>query len=136
MTTFILRDAAILGRMADYIQAEMGPALAAGKPLQVDIAREKSKRTTQQNKRHWAILRQIEEQGHHIGLNYSDEIWHTYFCGLFIGKEELPDGSFTYISSTKTDTVEFAALDEQIIAHVSNAPYCFIITGPDLPGRP
>ena len=136
MITFILRDMQILARMTNHIQAEMGRALAAGRPLQVDIQPEVRKRSTRANRRHWCIIHQIQEQAEHIGLHYSDENWHRYFCGEFIGKEELPGGSFTYVSSTTLDPEEFSEFDEKIIAHVSSHPYRFTITEPDLPGRP
>ena len=136
MITFILRDMQILARMTNHIQAEMGRALAAGRPLQVDIQPEVRKRSTRANRRHWAIIHQIQEQAEHIGQVFEDETWHRHFCGMFIGKVEMPDGSFTYVSSTTLDPAEFSEFDEKIIAHVSSPPYRFTITEPDLPGRP
>lgn len=79
------------------------------------------KRTSRQNRRYWGngVLAQIAKQATVGGKLYSAENWHEYFKRMFIGVDELPDGSVIGKSSTKLDTVEFAAFCDAVEAYAA-----------------
>lgn len=112
---FTIRDASILARCMALIHANWA---RSNPPLIVTIEPEKTKRSRKQEKRHWAIMQQISERYvNPEGKRYDPETWHRYFCGMFIGKKDLPDGTFTYISSTTLDSAGYASFDTQIVAY-------------------
>ena len=53
------------------------------------------KRTQPQNRRYWGqgVLAQVAAQAVVDGKQFSAETWHEMFKRMFIGVEELPDGS-------------------------------------------
>ncbi len=71
----------------------------------------KSKRSVDQNKRYWALLREIAAVAWVDGKRYSDQVWHEQFKQWFIGSEEaaMPDGTTRLqgISTTKLSVQEF-----------------------------
>ena len=79
------------------------------------------KRTSRQNRRYWGngVLAQVAKQATVGGKLYSAESWHEYFKRMFIGVDELPDGSVIGKSSTKLDTVEFAAFCDAVEAYAA-----------------
>lgn len=67
----------------------------------------KSKRSIDQNKRYWALLRDVS---HAVWVNsrtYDSDMWHEYFRRQFIGCSELPDGSLVGISTTTLSVEQF-----------------------------
>jgi hypothetical protein len=76
-------------------------------------------RSTEQNKRYWAILGEIAQTPVQ-GQRFAAESWHEYFKGRFIGKEEvkLPNGDIYNrpISTTTLDVIEFGDYMTQIEA--------------------
>lgn len=66
----------------------------AGKPLAVHVTEAKSKRSTQQNRRHWAVVTRIAENAWVDGRQHSKEVWHEHLSRMFgVCKEmTLPDG--------------------------------------------
>ncbi len=68
----------------------------------------KSKRSTDQNKRYWAMLRLISTNVWIDGRTFNDEVWHEQFRRWFIGCEDivLPTGTETRGISTTTLSVE------------------------------
>lgn len=71
----------------------------------------RAKRSTEANRRYWAILHDVSEQVKPEWVRYSAEVWHTYFKTKFLGAEEikLPNGK-TIIkphSSADLDRGEF-----------------------------
>ena len=77
------------------------------------------KRTSRQNRRYWGkgVLAQIAEQAAPGGKQYSAEIWHEQFKRMFIGVEELPDGSVRGLSSADLDTAQFCEFSDRVEAY-------------------
>ena len=71
----------------------------------------KSKRSIDQNRRYWLLLREISAVAWLNGRQFSDETWHEFFKRTFIGCDEIamPDGSTELrgISTTKLKVDEF-----------------------------
>lgn len=80
------------------------------------------KRTTKQNRRYWGngVLAQIAQQAVVNGKQYSTETWHEMFKRMFIGVEELPDGSVIGKSSAKLTTAEFSDFCAQVEAYAAS----------------
>lgn len=78
----------------------------------------KSKRSIDQNRRYWSLLRELSSVAWVDGRRYSDDVWHEQFKRWFIGCEEIvmPDGSTEQrgISTTKLSVDEFGAYMLQI----------------------
>ncbi len=76
------------------------------------------KRSTEQNKRYWALLNEISEGLPVQGVAHSAEAWHHYFRQKFIGSEDLtlPTGKvFSQpISTTTLDIGSFGEYMTQI----------------------
>lgn len=71
----------------------------------------KSKRSVDQNRRYWLLLREISAVAWLNGRQFSDETWHEFFKRTFIGCDEIamPDGTSELrgISTTKLKVDEF-----------------------------
>lgn len=95
-------------------------------PWEMILQRRRQRRSLEQNRRYWAVLREIA-----AGLwlpdpqtgrqrRYADTALHLYFRGLFIGWDELvlPDGRVHLepISTTTLSVGEFAVYLTQIDA--------------------
>ncbi len=78
------------------------------------------KRSTEQNKRYWALLNEISEGLPVQGVTHSPDAWHLYFRQKFIGSEDLPLPTgkvFTQpISTTTLDVGSFGEYMTQIEA--------------------
>lgn len=83
----------------------------AGQAVEVIVRPRKSKRSIEQNKRYWALLREIAATVWIDGRQFSDEVWHEQFRRWFIGMDEIvmPDGEVTVrgISTTTLSVAEF-----------------------------
>ncbi|QQP86921.1 recombination protein NinB [Entomomonas asaccharolytica] len=68
----------------------------------------KSKRSLEQNKRYWAMLRLISTNVWIDYRTFNDEVWHEQFRRWFIGCEDivLPTGTETRGISTTTLSVD------------------------------
>ena len=105
------------------IKSEAYPFIAnwlqAGKRL-VLVIRIRT-RTAAQNKRYWGkgVLAQVAEQAAPNGRLYTAETWHELFKRMFIGVEQLPDGSVIGKSSTELTTVEFSDFCTQVEAYAA-----------------
>ena len=78
-------------------------------PFEIVLRPLKAKRSSDQNRRMWALLREVAATVWIDGRQFSDEVWHEYFRQIFIGTNEivLPDGAMTSRPiSTTTLTVE------------------------------
>ena len=77
------------------------------------------KRSSKQNRRYWGngVLAQIAEQAAPGGRQFSAENWHEHFKRLFIGVDQLPDGSVIGKSSTGLTTSEFCLFCDQVEAY-------------------
>ena len=89
------------------------------KKLEIILRDRKSKRTKPQNKRLWALYREVAST---VWVDdktqFSDEVWHEYFKGEFIGFNEfiLPNGTvIKQPISTTTLNVEEMTLYQQRI---------------------
>lgn len=80
------------------------------------------KRTAAQNRRYWSggVLAQVAAQAVVGGRQFSAETWHEQFKRMFIGVEELPDGSVIGKSSTKLTTAEFSEFCTQVEAYAAS----------------
>ncbi len=111
---FILHEAQHVAGISSFLQSNWKAFADAGKPLQVAITEYKSKRSDDQNKRYWAVLREIAEKAWINGKQYSDEVWHEQMKRQFIGMESLPSGGHYGISTTKLSVSEFAEYMTQV----------------------
>jgi len=78
-------------------------------PFEIVLRPLKAKRSVDQNRRYWALLREVAATVWVGKQQFSDEVWHEYFRQIFIGTNEivLPDGAMTSRPiSTTTLTVE------------------------------
>ena len=107
LRTFILRGPEQAKALHVFLKANAAPLAQQGKPLAVEVREHKAKRSSQANRRYWALLRFIASNAWVAGRQYSDDIWHEFFARKFIGLEELPDGTTKAISTTTLDTAAF-----------------------------
>lgn len=114
---FVLRDDKSASSLWAFLKQNWRALAEQGKPLAISIAEHKAKRSTQQNKRYWAILNDIASNAWIDGKQYSSEAWHEYFKRKFIGCEETPDGGIVGISTTTLSTEEFADYSTKIEEH-------------------
>lgn len=79
------------------------------------------KRTNPQNRRYWGngVLKQIAEQAVVNGKQYSAEVWHEQFKRMFLGVEELPDGTVRAVPSKDKDTAEFSEFCAKVEAYAA-----------------
>lgn len=114
---FILRTRGIVNRMIAYVWS-----LAGGDLVEVVVRPHTKKRTTAQNRRYWAALREIAEQYRTPrGVQCTEEQLHEQFKRHLIGQEEVEDiftGEIQLrpISTTKLNTTEFADYTTQVEA--------------------
>lgn len=106
---FVLRADSNAQALWAFLRGNWRQMADAGKPLAISVAEHKSKRSIEQNKRLWAILREIEAAAWMDGRQYSQDGWHEFFKRMFIGSEELPGGGSIGISTTTLNVEEFAA---------------------------
>ena len=105
------------------IKEQLYPFL--GKWLQADkklsLTCKLRKRTAKQNRRYWGkgVLAQVAQQATVGGKLFAAETWHEQFKRMFIGVEELPDGSVIGKSSTELTAVEFADFCTQVEAYAA-----------------
>lgn len=107
LRTFILRDDMNAAALWAFLKNNWKPMATDGKPLAVTVTPHKAKRSSDQNKRYWAILNEIAENAWINGQQFSAESWAEFFKGKFIGFEETPDGRRIGISTTTLDVSEF-----------------------------
>lgn len=112
--TFILRGPEPAKALHAFLKANAAPMAEQGRPLAVDVREHKAKRSGQQNRRYWALLRFIADNGWVGGRRFSDDAWHEHFKRTFIGTEELPGGGTAGISTATLDVGAFGAYMEAI----------------------
>jgi len=78
------------------------------------------KRSTDANRRYWALLAEIATELKPQGQAYSSDTWHRYFCQRFLGADEiaLPNQKTLVIphGSSDLDTGEFNDFMTQVEA--------------------
>lgn len=92
-------------------------------PLEIAIRPAKSKRSQEQNKRYWRMLREISAVVWFGGKQYSDQVWHEHFKRTFIGCEDLPSGDVKGISTTTLNVEQFGEYMTQIEAWCAQEGY-------------
>ena len=80
----------------------------------------KSRRSSEANRRYWALLHEISEGVKPDGKQYGSEAFHDYFKTKFLGADdrELPNGKTLVIphSTADLDTAEFGDYLDQVQA--------------------
>ena len=105
---FVLREKKNAEYLWVFLRRNWEAMAKQGKPLAVQITEAKATRSSHANRRYWAILNQISEEGWIEGRQYSAEVWHDFFKRRFIGIIDIPGGSSMSESSAKLNTAEFA----------------------------
>lgn len=118
--TFVLRGEADAGALWAFLKANWRALAADGKPLAVLVTLHKTKRSTEQNKRLWALLGEISRNAWVQGRQFSAEAWNEHFAGEFIGYEELPSGRRKGISTTTLSVAEMAEYQTRIEAYAAS----------------
>lgn len=81
----------------------------------------KSKRSVEQNKRLWKIYQTFAAEAWVDGKQFSQEVWHEYLAGEFIGFDEvdMPGGQVkrSPISTTKLKVGEMTEYQDKIQAY-------------------
>lgn len=112
---FILRTDAHAAALYAFLKANREACALAGKPLQIEISEEKSKRSIKANRYYFgAVLKQISEQVWLDGKQYSVEAWHETAKRKFLGVIDLPGGGTQGISSADLPSDEFDAFTKQV----------------------
>ena len=86
-----------------------GAAKQFADPFEIVLRPLKAKRSQDQNRRMWALLREVAATVWIDGRQFADEVWHEHFKRQFIGQEEitLPSGA-TEIRGISTTTLSVA----------------------------
>lgn len=101
-----------LARKRDAFVLAWNAVAAMDRAFEIVIRAMKDKRTVEQNKRMWKLLREVAATVWVEGddgkmRQYGDKVWHVYFREKFIGVDEIemPDGTVRRepISTTKLD---------------------------------
>lgn len=81
-------------------------------------------RSSEANRRYWALLHEISEKIKPEGKEYSAETWHTYFKQKLLGSADvsLPNGKTIQVPQTTTvlDTSQFYDFATQVEAWANN----------------
>lgn len=118
---FILRGPTECKQLHAFLKANWPACAQAGKPISVQVAEHKAKRSTEQNKLLWSVLHDIAANAWVAGRQFSADAWHEQFKREFIGCEELPNGYHVGISTTALSVEEFSNYIEQIREYASNS---------------
>jgi hypothetical protein len=115
---FEIRNPTNISAVGAFIKANWAACLTAGEPLRIEVTQRGDKRSAEQNKRYWALLRSISEQAWVDGRRFDSETWHELFRRQYIGTEEinLPDGTRIErgISTTTLSVSEFTSFMDRI----------------------
>lgn len=115
--TFVLHDHMDAQALWAFLRRNWKALARQGRPLSVCVSEYRAKRTTEQNKRYWAILNEIAENAWIDGNQFSAEVWAEFFKGQFIGFEETPDGRQIGLSTTYLSVEEFSVYMNKIEAY-------------------
>lgn len=103
--TIILRGPSNAQQLWAFLKANWEAMADAGKPLAVSITEAKSKRSTDQNRRYWALVTEVAEQAWIDGKQFSKDAWHELLARKFgVCKEiTLPDGGIVLVRESTGD---------------------------------
>ena len=90
MQTFVLWDELANRQLHAFLRANWLACAQQGKPLAVTVSEHKARRTSEQNRLLWSLLREISAAAWVGGRQFADEAWHEFFKRKFIGMAELP----------------------------------------------
>ncbi|MEY4376122.1 MAG: hypothetical protein RJB26_672 [Pseudomonadota bacterium] len=116
---FVLREPAHAAALHAFLKANAAAMAAQGRPLAVTVTEAKAKRSTEQNRRYWALLGEIAEHAWVAGRQFSADAWHEHFKGLYIGLEDLPDGRRAALSSAPLSVADFGEYMDKIEAYAA-----------------
>lgn len=111
----ILRDKPLKQKAIDIIKVTPYEPL-----MQMVVSEYKANRSLEQNKRHWAILEQVQYWQAKKGDIKTKEGWHDYFLHYFCQPVESYEVNGKWVdrySSKDMSTKEFSEWDEMIEAH-------------------
>lgn len=102
---FTLRGDSNAHQLWSFLRANWRAMADAGKPLAVSITEAKSKRSTSQNARYWALVTEIAEQSWIGGRQFDKDAWHELLARRFgVCKEiTLPDGEIALVRESTGD---------------------------------
>lgn len=112
--TFVLRTDSHTEAVISVIRANAASMAKAGTPMAVTVAESKAKRSGEQNRRYWALIQEIAENGWIDGKRFSAEAWHEHFKRTFIGCEEMPNGGLVGISTTSLSVGDFVTYTDKV----------------------
>ena len=104
--------------------------------LTVEIRDTKATRSTQANRRYWAILNQIASDAWIEGRQYSADVWHELVKRRFIGCIDLPSGQTMAESSANLNTAEFALFTEKVEVFAATELGITLVEDAECIGRP
>lgn len=104
--TFRIQSPAGLRQAFVAAWALAGQLIASGDGYELVLRKLKSKRSVEQNKRYWALLREVAAVAWVDGRQYADVVWHEHFKRELIGCIDLPNGERLGISTTKLSIQE------------------------------
>lgn len=114
----ILRDAQSAKQIIDRAYSLAKPYLIAGHPLVLEIKPEK--RSDAQNRRLWAMLRDLSQQVNWHGQKLTDDEWKDVMSACLKRQKVVPgvDGGFVVLGmrTSKMTKAEMAELQELIEA--------------------
>jgi len=116
---FILRQEGHLRNLQGFLGANWKAMADQGRPLSVMVTEHKAKRSSEQNRRLWALLNDIAANAWIEGKQFSADAWHEHFKRTLIGSEELPSGGSVGISTTTLDVGEFSSYMDKIEAYAA-----------------
>lgn len=117
--TFILREECNAKALWAFLKSNWRECASVGQFLQVSITVFKDKRSIEQNKRYWAILRHIAESAWVAGKTFSQDGWHENFKRIFIGCIDLPNGEKMGMSTTDLKVDEFGEYMAKVEAYAA-----------------
>jgi hypothetical protein len=115
--TFVLRDPLHKNSLFSFIESNWQALARQETPMQVVVTEWRAKRSSDQNRRYWAILNEIAQAAWLDGRQYAADVWAEFFKRRLIGEEELPGGGSVGISTTTLDVAEFTSYMDKIEAY-------------------
>ena len=88
-----------------------------GKPWEVIVQPETSKRSNKANRFYRGLLTDIEEQSVEQGRRFTADVWHEFHKQEFIGIVDLPNGKQIGQTSTDLSSGEFSDFCQRVMAY-------------------
>jgi hypothetical protein len=121
--TITLRNESNAQSLWAFLKQNWRAMADAGHPLAVSITEAKSKRSTEQNRRYWALVTEIADQAWVDGKQFSKDAWHEHLAREFgVCKEvTLPSGEIALVreSTGDMDVATFSAFMQRVEVYAS-----------------